>query len=130
MKTGTRKEPPAEMMELGKRLKKAIARSKINAAELARRSNTSPDQISRAISGETLAGIEAQTVAKWSIALGVRLDWLVLGIDPAAREKTIQIFHDGTAGVDIALDVIIDRMRERGMSVQIESVSADKNGDK
>jgi transcriptional regulator with XRE-family HTH domain len=123
----TRKDPPKEMLGLGTRLKKAMKLRKINGAELARVSDTTPDQITRARSGETLVGIEAQTVAKWSKALRVRLDWLVMNRDPMELDDTVPLFNDGSDGVDRAIDVMIGRMEERGLAVKVHGASANKN---
>jgi|SRR5690606_25729624 len=124
--TPIRKEPPEEMKGLGKRLGRAIKYRGMNNSDLARESGTSPDQISRTVRGLTLIGIEAHTVVRWAKALQISLDWLLMGRGPV--DFDVPLIHDGSAGVDTAIDILLGRMEERGISVQVQRVPADKDG--
>lgn len=125
--TSARKQVPREMLTMPKRLKKAIKARGWKQIDLARESDTSPDQVSRTISGETLVGIEAQTVAKWARALGVTTDWLLLGHDEPA--PAVPLFADDSPGIDAAVDAIVERMKQRGIAVELHRVTPDEDSD-
>lgn len=74
---------------LSSRLAHARSLSGLSAKALDRLSGLTPGHVS-AIESEVKKEVGAATVAKIATALGISLDWLVSGKDPAPTERAIR----------------------------------------
>lgn len=115
-KKSNRKAPPEEMSGLGGRLEEAMAERGMKRVDLARASDMTPDRITRALSKESIDGVQAATVVRWAKALDVRAGWLLAGEEP--KRKVMLLAEDDPA-VARATELILRELEQRGAEVEV-----------
>ena len=74
---------------IGERLQQARTMGACTARELDRIADTTEGHVSLLESG-VVENVTVDTMARWALALGVTLDWLVLGAGRAPSERTVR----------------------------------------